>query len=220
MSGVEVKMSVKVMLVDNHVIVREGISKLLENDNVEIVSEASSGEECLEKLDKVKPHVLIIDINLPDRDGFQVVEEIRRKYNSLKIIVLTNESRVNIIKRAMELGVKGFLTKECTTFELKKAIYRVCNDENYIQSNLTSRINDKSLTRTADKNKINSLTNRELEVLIQIANGMFNKEIAILLNISERTVKNHVSNIFKKIGVSDRTQAAVFAIKNNLINIE
>ena len=103
--------------------------------------------------------------------------------------------------------------------ELKKAINYVYNGESYIQSSLIPSLNSRLVNRDMDKEKIESLTKRELEVLIQVANGMFNKEIAVILSISERTVKNHISNIFKKIEVSDRTQAAVFAIKNNLIQL-
>jgi len=95
----------------------------------------------------------------------------------------------------------------------------VNNGENYIQPKLIPALNNKLVSRDIDKDKIDSLTGREIEVLIQVANGMFNKEIANTLNISERTVKNHISNIFKKIEVSDRTQAAVFAIKNDLIKL-
>ena len=95
----------------------------------------------------------------------------------------------------------------------------IIGGESYIQPKLIPALNKRLVTRDIDKDKINSLTDRELEVLIQVANGMFNKEIATTLNISERTVKNHVSNIFKKIGVSDRTQAAVFAIKNDIVKI-
>ena len=102
---------------------------------------------------------------------------------------------------------------------MKKAIKAVRDGENYIQPSLIPALNSQLLNRDTDKDKISLLTNRELEVLVQVANGMFNKEIATNLNISERTVKNHISNIFKKIDVSDRTQAAVFAIKNNIIKL-
>ena len=214
-----INMSVKIMLVDSHVIVREGICKLIENDNIEIVAEANTGFECLEILNKIRPNILLIDYKLPDMEPVTIIEEVKKKVPNLKIIILTGNYDKSLIARSIEIGVKGFLSKECNSNELKKAIGKVYNDEVYIQNNLLSQFNTKNKMRNLDKNKIDSLTNRELEVLIQIANGMFNKEIAMLLNISERTVKNHVSNIFKKIEVSDRTQAAVFAIKNNLVNI-
>ena len=121
--------------------------------------------------------------------------------------------------KAIEIGVDGYILKDSESSELKKAINLIIGGESYIQPKLIPALNKRLVTRDIDKDKINSLTDRELEVLIQVANGMFNKEIATTLNISERTVKNHVSNIFKKIGVSDRTQAAVFAIKNDIVKI-
>ena len=113
----------------------------------------------------------------------------------------------------------GYILKDSESSELKKAIKAVKDGENYIQPSLIPSLNNYLLNRDSDNDKLTLLTNRELEVLVQVANGMFNKEIALNLNISERTVKNHISNIFKKIDVSDRTQAAVFAIKNNIIKL-
>ena len=113
----------------------------------------------------------------------------------------------------------GYILKDSESAELKKAIVSVVNGENYIQPSLIQMLNAKLVSRDTDKDKIEQLTKRELEVLIKVASGMFNKEIAISLNISERTVKNHISNIFKKIQVSDRTQAAVFAIRNDIIKV-
>ena len=121
--------------------------------------------------------------------------------------------------KAVDIGVNGYLLKDSESAELKKAILAVVNGEDYIQPSLIPVLNSKMLDRDSDSSKIESLTRRELEVLKMLSYGTYNKEIAEQLNISERTVKNHVSNIFKKIGVTDRTQAAVFAIRNNLITI-
>lgn len=213
-------MSIKVILVDDHIIVREGIRKLLEYDgNFDVVAEAGTGKEFFDKLENIKTQVVILDINLPDINGFQILDEIKRRNLVLKVIILTGDDNLNNISNALEKGAIGFLSKKCDGLELKKAIIKVLNNEIYIQHSLNKLMNKKTSIKTNDKSKIDSLTKRELEVLIQIANGLFNKEIAIFLNISERTVKNHVSNIFKKIGVSDRTQAAVFAIRNNVIDL-
>lgn len=213
-------MSIKVILVDDHIIVREGIRKLLEYDgNFDVVAEAGTGKEFFDKLENIKTQVVILDINLPDINGFQILDEIKRRNLVLKVIILTGDDNLNNISNALEKGAIGFLSKKCDGLELKKAIIKVLNNEIYIQHSLNKLMNKKTTIKINDKSKIDSLTKRELEVLIQIANGLFNKEIAIFLNISERTVKNHVSNIFKKIGVSDRTQAAVFAIRNNVIDL-
>ena len=126
---------------------------------------------------------------------------------------------MDYLMKAVDIGVDGYILKDSESSELKRAIKAVRDGENYIQPSLIPALNSQLLSRDTDKDKISFLTNRELEVLVQVANGMFNKEIATNLNISERTVKNHISNIFKKIDVSDRTQAAVFAIKNNIIKL-
>ena len=137
----------------------------------------------------------------------------------IKVMVLTVHNEVEYLLKAVDIGVNGYLLKDSESAELKKAILAVVNGEDYIQPSLIPVLNSKMLDRDSDSSKIESLTRRELEVLKMLSYGTYNKEIAEQLNISERTVKNHVSNIFKKIGVTDRTQAAVFAIRNNLITI-
>ena len=213
-------MSVRVMLADDHALIREGIRQLLEFDgSIDVVDEASDGKECLEKILRSKPQVLLLDINMPKANGIEVLEEIKKQKIKVKVLILTVHNEVEYLLKAVDIGVDGYLLKDSGSSELKKAIDVVMNGENYIQPELIPALNKRLVARDVDKDKIDSLTKRELEVLIKIANGMINKEIATSLNISERTVKNHISNIFKKIDVSDRTQAAVFAIKNDIIKI-
>lgn len=213
-------MSVKVMLADDHILMREGIRQLLEFDgSIEVIAEASDGEECLHKLQAINPQVLLLDINMPKKNGIEVLEEIKAKKMPIKVLILTVHNEIEYLLKAVDIGVDGYILKDSESAELKKAINAVINGENYIQPNLIPALNSRLVSRDVDKEKIESLTKRELEVLIQVTNGMFNKEIATALNISERTVKNHISNIFKKIEVSDRTQAAVFAIRNDLIKL-
>lgn len=211
---------IKVMLADDHVLMREGIRQLLEFDGtIEVVEEASDGIECLDKLRTSKPDILLLDINMPKKNGIQVLEEIRKRKLNIKVLILTVHNEVEYLLKAVDIGVDGYLLKDSESAELKKAIIAVLNGESYIQHSLIPALNSRLIARDIDKDRINALTKRELEVLIQVSNGMFNKEIAIFLNISERTVKNHISNIFKKIDVSDRTQAAVFAIRNDIIKL-
>lgn len=213
-------MSVKVMMADDHSLMREGIKQLLEFDGqIEVVGEVGDGEECLLQLPIVKPEILLLDINMPKKNGIEVLQEIKRRNIPVKVIILTVHNEIDYLLRAVDVGVNGYILKNAESAELKKAIMAVANGESYIQPNLIPSLNSRLVSRDTDKEKIESLTKRELEVLIQVANGMFNKEIATTLNISERTVKNHISNIFKKIDVNDRTQAAVFAIKNDLIKL-
>ncbi len=213
-------MSIRVMLVDDHVLMREGIRQLLEFDGtITVIAEANNGVECLDKLKNNVPDVLLLDINMPEMNGIEVLEEIKRKKIDVKVLILTVHNEIDYLIKAVDIGVDGYILKDSESAELKKAINAVKNGESYIQPSLIPTLNSKLISRDNDKDKIDSLTKRELEVLVQVANGLFNKEIALSLNISERTVKNHISNIFKKIDVSDRTQAAVFAIKNDIIRL-
>ena len=213
-------MKTKVMIADDHSLIREGIKQLLESDGtIEVMTEASNGVECLEKLEDIHPDVLLLDVNMPEKNGLEVLEEIKKKNYNVKVLILTVHNELEYLLKAIDIGVDGYILKDSESAELKKAIQAVLSGENYIQASLIPALNNRLANRDIDKDKIDSLTTRELEVLIKVANGMLNKEIATSLNISERTVKNHISNIFKKIDVSDRTQAAVFAIKNNIITL-
>lgn len=211
---------IRVMITDDHSLIREGLKQLLEFDgSIEVVGEASNGVECLEKLEKCNPEVLLLDINMPEKNGIEVLKQMKVEDSKVRVLILTVHNEMDYLMKAVDIGVDGYILKDSESAELKKAIKAVRDGENYIQPSLIPALNSQLLNRDTDKDKISLLTNRELEVLVQVANGMFNKEIATNLNISERTVKNHISNIFKKIDVSDRTQAAVFAIKNNIIKL-
>lgn len=213
-------MAVKVMITDDHSMIREGLKQLLELEgDFKVVAEAADGVECISKLEEVTPDVLLLDINMPNMNGLEVLQKMKEKRIKVKVLVLTIHSEVEYLLKAVDIGVNGYLLKDSESAELKKAINAVVNGENYIQPSLIPVLNAKMIDRDKDTVKIESLTKRELEVLKNLSYGMYNKEIAEKLDISERTVKNHISNIFKKIEVTDRTQAAVFAIRNNLITI-
>lgn len=213
-------MAVNVMITDDHSMIREGLKQLLELEgDFKVIAEAADGVECISKLEEVTPDVLLLDINMPNMNGLEVLQKIKEKRIKVKVLVLTIHSEVEYLLKAVDIGVNGYLLKDSELAELKKAITAVVNGENYIQPSLIPVLNAKMIDRDSDTVKIESLTRRELEVLKNLSYGMYNKEIAEKLDISERTVKNHISNIFKKIEVTDRTQAAVFAIRNNLITI-
>lgn len=213
-------MCINVMIADDHVMIREGIKQLLEFDgDIKVFLETGDGEECLQLLEKNDPDVLLLDINMPKKNGIEVLKEIRKNDSGLKVLMLTVHNEVEYLIKAIEIGVDGYILKDSESAELKKAIFAVAGGEKYIQPSLIPALNAKLINKDEDRDKIEQLTKRELEVLAKVARGMFNREIAISLNISERTVKNHISNIFKKIQVSDRTQAAVFAIRNDIIKI-
>lgn len=213
-------MSIEVILADDHAMIREGIRQLLELDeNIQVIGEANDGVECLSLLEEMSPDILLLDINMPNKNGIEVLQSLKSRKNKCKVLMLTVHNEVEYLIKAVDIGVDGYILKDAGFAELKKAIYAIVDGENYIQSSLIPALNSRLVARDIDKDKVEQLTKRELEVLEQLANGKFNKEIATDLNISERTVKNHVSNIFKKIDVLDRTQAAVFAIRNDIIRL-
>ena len=212
---------INVMITDDHSMIREGLKQLLELEgDFKVIAEACDGVECMEKLEEITPDVLLLDINMPNMNGLEVLEKMKeRRFRKIKVLVLTVHSEVEYLLKAVDIGVNGYLLKDSESAELKKAIVAVMNGEDYIQPSLIPVLNAKMIDRDKDGLKIDSLTKRELEVLKLLSVGMYNKEVAETLEISERTVKNHDSNIFKKLEVTDRTQAAVFAIRNNLISI-
>lgn len=213
-------MSIKVMLADDHVLCREGIKQLLEFDgSIEVISEVSNGEDCLNKLPDLMPEVLLLDINMPKINGIEVLEEIKKKKYPVKVLMLTVHNEVEYLLKTFDLGTDGYITKGSDFKELKKAIMYLVEGKTYIQPELIPLLNSRLVSRNIDNNKIKTLTKREMEILVYIVHGLLNKEIATELNICERTVKNHIFNLFKKINVSDRTQAAVFAIKNDLVKL-
>lgn len=214
-------MAIRILIADDHSIVREGLKQLLELDgDIVVVGQAGDGYECLSLLNKLKPDVLLLDINMPNLDGLKVLNIMKEEKMEAKVLILTIHNEIEYLLKAVDIGCNGYVLKDSDSALLKKAIYNVYNGEMYIQPSLTPLLNSNLSDRDNYKDKLNELTRREYDVLKLLAEGFFNKEIASTLNISERTVKNHVSNIFKKIGVSDRTQAAVFAIKNGLADFK
>ncbi len=213
-------MPINVVIVDDHKMVREGIRQLLEFDGkIKVVGEADNGLECLELLNSYVPDVLLLDINMPGMNGLEVLKSIRKNKIIVKVIILTVHNEIEYLMNAVDLNIDGYILKDSESEILKNAIFTVYNGENYIQEELIPMLNSKMINRDNEKEKLKKLTKREIDVLKAIAAGLLNKEIATNLGISERTVKNHISNIFKKIDVADRTQAAVFAIKNNIVKL-
>ena len=213
-------MSVKIMIADDHSLIREGLKNLLELEgDIEVVAEAEDGMQCLDKLEYITPDVLLLDINMPKKNGLEVLRVLKDRKSKVKVLVLTVHNETEYLMKAVDIGIDGYVLKDSESSELKKAIFAIVDGETYIQPSLIPALNSKMIEKDKDGAKIDLLTRRELEVLKLLAVGMYNKEVAEKLDISERTVKNHVSNIFKKIEVTDRTQAAVFAIRNNLLEV-
>ena len=152
-------------------------------------------------------------------NGIEVLKQIKKKKKPMKVLILTIHNETEYLIKAVDIGADGYILKDSGFDELKRAIHAVNQGELYIQPSLIPALNSRLVSRDTDSEKIELLSKREMGVLKLASQGMSNRDIAGALEISERTVKNHLSNIFKKIEVADRTQAAVFAIRNNLIEI-
>lgn len=212
---------IRVMIADDHKMVREGLKSLIEfDDNIRVVEEADNGNECIDKLCYSSPDVLLLDINMPDISGIEVLDILVKKKNCPKILMLTVHSEMEYLIKSIDMGADGYLLKDSDSHELIRAIYYVYQGEKFIQPSLIPLLNSRLISRDIDREKISTLSEREIEVLRLVSVGFLNKDIAEKLFISERTVKNHLFNIFKKIDCSDRTQAAVFCIRNGLVSLD
>lgn len=214
---------IKIMLVDDHNLVREGIKEILKKEvDFRIIAEAVDGIEAVKKAIRYSPDIILMDINMPNSTGLEALRKIKDLGIKTKVIILTSESKREYIIEAIKIGAKGFLQKTSTSTNLIKAIRDIDVGRSYLQPSLANILSqgqkDNPLVNL-DLHKIDLLSKREYEILVLIASGYNNKEIGQDLYISEKTVKNHITNIFKKIEVVDRVQAVIFSYANNIISI-
>lgn len=213
---------IRVLIADDHALMRQGLKQILElEEDIEVVGLAVNGEDTILQAQQLKPDVILLDINMPNMNGIQALRRLKDMGTDSKIVMLTIHEDKEYLFETINIGASGYVLKDAESSSLVKAIKNVHNGESYIHPSLTS-----SLVREFNKSgkveensKREKLTRREYEVLTLIAEGRNNKEIAEHLFISEKTVKNHVSSIFKKIDVNDRTQAAIYAYKHNIKKI-
>ena len=213
------KQVIRILVADDHPIFRDGLRKLLtSDDNLTIVGEASNGNECVQLLTKLKPDILLLDLRMPDKDGLGVLEEVNFDTLPTKAIVLTATEDDRDVIRAMRLGARGVVLKQSATDLLVKSIHKVYGGEIWLDQRMTAEVM-KAFSKSAEagpRREKPLLSDREKEIVQLVAQGFRNKEIGEKLFISEQTVKNHVHNIFDKLGVSDRLELALYAIHHRL----
>jgi NarL family two-component system response regulator LiaR len=212
---------IRVLIADDHHVVRGGIRALLETeDDIDVIDEAADGVETVRKTRSLNPDVILMDLMMPRKTGIEAIEEIKQEDPDARILVLTSYSDDEKVFAAIKAGALGYLLKETSTKELLQAIHDVYRGESSlhpaIARKLIRELNRPSNLPPADE----PLTEREIEVLIFVARGYSNQDIANALCISERTVRTHVSNILSKLHLANRTQAALYAIKEGLTNLE
>ncbi|MFC5464751.1 response regulator [Lederbergia graminis] len=208
-------MTIHVMIADDHHIVRRGLIFFLQTQkDIEIVGEAKNGKEAVDLALSLKPEVVLMDLVMPVMDGIEATQKIKEACPDIKIMVLTSFVDQDHVLPALEAGASGYQLKDIEPDELVNAIRQLARGEKTLHPKATNMLITSVSQKNTDHNPIDNLTIREKEVLAEIANGRSNKEIGAHLNITEKTVKTHVSNILTKLKVADRTQAALFAVKN------
>ena len=215
------KPPVRILVADDHAIFRDGLRKLLEGaDDVTIIGEASNGNECVKMLAKLKPDILLLDLRMPEKDGLGVLEEINFDSASTRVIVLTAAEDDRDVVRAMRLGARGVVLKQSASDLLLKSIRKVNEGEIWLDNRMTSEVIDafKKSSEAGQRREKPLLSDREKEIVQLVAQGFRNREIGEKLFISEQTVKNHLHNIFDKLGVSDRLELSLYAIHHRLID--
>jgi DNA-binding NarL/FixJ family response regulator len=211
-------MKIKILIADDHHVVRKGLVFFLQTQpDLEIVGEASNGEKALKLATSLDPHIVLMDLSMPVLDGIEATKELKKQAPHIKIMILTSFSDQDHVIPALEAGASGYQLKESDPDELVAAIRKLMNGENQLHPKVTTHLLTR-LTKSSEKkvNFIDHLTKREKDVLKEIAKGKSNKEIGASLHITEKTVKTHVSNILSKLGVQDRTQAALYAVQHGI----
>lgn len=210
---------IRALIADDHALVREGIRKLLELDpDIEILNEVGDGQGAINLARREKPDIILMDVNMPGTDGVVATRVIKKEMPGVHVIALTiyeDEEVVEMVKA----GVSAYVLKDVAGAELVDTIHRVMQGEVVIHPRVANRL-VRELARNDKKNEDTRLTKREKDVLLLLVRGHSNKDMADVMFISEKTVKNHLTSIFKKLGVKDRTQAAVYALKHRIIEDE
>ncbi|HEY6904582.1 MAG TPA: response regulator transcription factor [Candidatus Acidoferrales bacterium] len=215
------KQAIRILVADDHAIFRDGLRRLLEvTDEVQIIGEASNGVECTKMLQKLKPDILLLDLRMPEKDGLGVLEEVNFDTLPTRVIVLTAAEDDRDVVRAMRLGARGVVLKQSASDLLLKSIRKVYDGEIWLDNRMTAEVIDafKKSSESGQRREKPLLSDREKEIVQLVAQGFRNREIGEKLFISEQTVKNHLHNIFDKLGVSDRLELALYAIHHRLID--
>ena len=208
---------IRILIAEDHAMIREGLKQLLELEkDLKVVGSVPDGQQAIDSYQSMKPDVVLLDINMPRKNGLEAVREIREMDPDAHVLMLTIHQDREYLFKALDLGAMGYVLKDAESRVLIEAIRTVHAGQTYIHSSMAKElITEFKRIKSGDDNP-NQLSVRELEVLKLLAKGMVNKEIAGTLFISEKTVKNHISSIFRKLDVQDRTQAAVYALKHHL----
>lgn len=210
-------MAIKLLIADDHQVVRTGLATLLSGSDIDIIGEATNGEEAIEKVAELSPNVVLMDIRMLEGDGLTAIQKLHKSVPTLPVVVLSTYDNPTYIARSLALGARDYVLKGSPRELLITAIQRAVAGEEPAPDSIVHRVKDAMERRKMTESEDAPLTNREMQVLRHLALGLSNRDIGMSLSISVETVKEHVQNILRKLQVSDRTQAAVWAVRKGFV---
>ena len=220
MTTTTIARSARVLIVDDQTLFRTGLTSLLsEDERVEVVGQAVDGAEAVKQALKVKPDVVLMDLKMPHVDGIEATRQILEAVPTTKVLILTTFETDSQVIQALKAGASGYVLKDSSAAAIVSSIVAVMSGERVMASAVANRVLEMLTGTTTPKEFYDGLTSREIEILKLLANGMANKQIAYRLKISEKTVRNHVSNTYEKLGIYDRSQAVLYAVKKGLVEV-
>jgi DNA-binding NarL/FixJ family response regulator len=210
----------RVLLVDDQTLFRMGLARLLAEDGrVEIIGEAADGAEAVIQAAKLKPDVVLMDLKMPNLDGIEATRQIIEANPDVRVLILTTFETDNHVIQALKAGAAGYVLKDSMAEAIASSILAVVAGERVMASAVANRVLEMLSGTSTPKEFYDGLTVREVEILRLLATGMANKQIAYKLKISEKTVRNHVSNMYEKLGIYDRSQAVLYAVRKGLVEV-
>lgn len=212
---------IRILLVDDHEIVRLGLITLInDQEDMEVVGETGSGSEAVLLVERLDPHVVLMDVRLPGEDGIEAAEQIASRFPNNRVVMLTSYVDEELVIRAIRAGAVGYVLKQVGNEELLRAIRAAARGEALLDPSTTARLLSqvRAAERAAEKNAFGNLSDREMDVLAQVARGKTNAEIGESLNLSEKTVRNYVSTILSKLNLNNRIEMATFAVEHHLFD--
>jgi two-component system, NarL family, response regulator DegU len=214
-------MTIRLMLADDHRMLREGLRRSMTEEGFDVVAEAGDGEEAVRLADELTPDVVLMDVTMPDVDGVEAARRIRSEHSDVQVVMLTMHADQDVITSAIRAGACGYLVKDCSTDEIAGAVRAAAADETTLSPGIAASMLDEvrrlDEPSTAEADRV--VSRREEEVLQLIADGCSTPEVASRLYISQKTVKNHLASIYQKLDARDRTQAVLQAVRMGIVRL-
>ncbi len=210
----------RVLVVDDQTLFRTGLTSLLAADErVEVVGQAADGADAVEQASKLEPDVVLMDVKMPNVDGIEATRKIIQAVPGVRVLILTTFETDSQVIQALKAGASGYVLKDSSVAAIISSIIAVMSGERVMASAVANRVLEMLTGTATPKEFYDGMTNREIEILKLLATGVPNKQIAYRLKISEKTVRNHVSNMYEKLGIYDRSQAVLYAVKKGLVEV-